>query len=376
MRGRRRARRGVTARRRRPYPTPTRRRRRQAPLRRCRSLLGLPCLRHPTPPFHGSLPVTNSWLYIPLLLDGAGLLSLPAKEAWRGYAPCAEVWPALVTTLAASAPVPPADLAAAVQSAAVADAEPGEAVEDCMHPNPRMTLRAAVLAAASTDGYLTAATQSAFLQIYGGEAVTAEAAALADRARAAPQPLTTSSRRRRRGGGPTRSASTAHQPPGLDSPALRTGGDLPPAVRCTLNAGSWEDLDRIELQAELRRPLPTLQDVPPFLRAGVRRALVFALQAVRAADVGEGAAEGITPARAWTFLFWFLLTPRLLLARPGTDGAAGRRALKDRLERYERGDWPESLRDLAPQRPRHPSTEHADALLRKRRDAARRLVRE
>ena len=67
------------------------------------------------------------------------------------------------STLGASAPVPPADLAAAVQSAAVADAEPGEAVEDCMHPNPRMTLRAAVLAAASTDGYLTAATQSADL---------------------------------------------------------------------------------------------------------------------------------------------------------------------------------------------------------------------
>ena len=47
----------------------------------------LPCLRHPTPPFHGSLPVMNSWLYRPPLLDGAGLLSLPAKEAWRGYAP-------------------------------------------------------------------------------------------------------------------------------------------------------------------------------------------------------------------------------------------------------------------------------------------------
>ena len=54
------------------------------------------------------------------------------------------------------------DLAAAVQSAAVADAEPKEAVEDCTlvcrslraHPNPRMTLRAAVLPAASTDGYL------------------------------------------------------------------------------------------------------------------------------------------------------------------------------------------------------------------------------
>ena len=67
-----------------------------------------------------------------------------------------------------------------------------------------------------------------------------------------------------------------------------------------------------------------------------------------------------------------------MLARPGTDGAAGPRALQDPLERYERGDWLtllESLRDLAPQRPRNPSTQDADALLRKRRDAACRLVR-
>ena len=33
----------------------------------------------------------------------------------------------------------------------------------------------------------------------------------------------------------------------------------------------WANVDQIDLQAELRRPVPTLQDVPPFLRAGVPR---------------------------------------------------------------------------------------------------------
>ena len=67
----------------------------------------------------------------------------------------------------------------------------------------------------------------------------------------------------------------------------------------------WADV------AELRRPVPTLQDVPPFLRAGVRRALVFALRAIRDADAAENA--HVTPARAWSL---FLLMPRMM-ARPG-----------------------------------------------------------
>ncbi|CAE7692053.1 unnamed protein product, partial [Symbiodinium sp. CCMP2456] len=31
----------------------------------------------------------------------------------------------------------------------------------------------------------------------------------------------------------------------------------------------WEALDGVDLQDELRHPVPTLQDVPPFLRAAV-----------------------------------------------------------------------------------------------------------
>ena len=88
------------------------------------------------------------------------------------------------------------DLAAAVWSAAEADADPGGTTEDCGHvcsclgaqPTARLTLRqavsAAAAAAAGAHGYLTAATQSAFLQLFGGVTLAAEAAALADRARA------------------------------------------------------------------------------------------------------------------------------------------------------------------------------------------------
>ena len=118
-------------------------------------VLKLQALRRQVPPVTGRLPPTNSWLYMPLLLDGAGLLSPPAADAWRSRAPYADTWPALVTTLAASAPVRATDLA---------DADPGATTEDCTHvctcvgaqPTARLTLRQAVHAAAGADGYLTA----------------------------------------------------------------------------------------------------------------------------------------------------------------------------------------------------------------------------
>ena len=92
---------------------------------------------------------------------------------------------------------------------------------------------------------------------------------------------------------------------------------------------AWHDLDHVDVQAELRQPVPTLQDVPPFLRAGVRRAYVFALQEIGDADLGKWVGLGITR-----------LTPRMLLARPGADGPVGRRLLHKRVDRYDRGDWP------------------------------------
>ena len=278
-------------------------------------------LRHQVPPLTGRLPPTKSWLCMPLLLDGAGLLSSPAADAWRSHAPYADTWPALVTTLVASAPVRATDLAAAVWSAAEADADPGGTTEDCGHvcsrfgaqPTACLTLRQAVSAAAGAHGYLTAATQSAFLQLFGGVTLAAEAAALADRTRAFLQTAAPRAPRRRRG-------RAAAPPPAVPEasgdgiPAVDATTDAPQVMRGAIGRQAWQDLDNIDVQAELRQPVPTLQDVPPFLRAGVRRALVFAQQAVRDADLGEGAGIGITPTRAWTL---FMLTPRMLLARTG-----------------------------------------------------------
>ena len=200
--------------------------------------------------------------------------------------------------------------------------------------------------AAGADNYLTAATQSAFLQAYGGVGVAAEAAALAERARSAlPAWRRRNPRRRRReqaacapaapDGGPGGVAEGEHAP-----------GNLP-----------WADVDQIDLQAELRRPVPTLQDAPPFL---LRRALVFALRAIRDADAAESA--HVTPARAWSL---FLLTSRApavfsLSASTGTNGASGPRC------------WPPRRRPG----PAHskPSRGGREAALRQRREAACRLV--
>ena len=89
----------------------------------------------------------------------------------------------------------------------------------------------------------------------------------------------------------------------------------------------WADVGQIDLQAELRRPVPTLQDVPPFLRAGVRRA------------------AGLSCLRC-----------RLLL---------------ERVDRYERGEWLALL--AAAQRARSTASraeEDAEAARRQRREAA------
>eukprot|EP00439_Symbiodinium_sp_Y106_P081009 s856_g19.t3 len=101
--------------------------------------------------------------------------------------------------------------------------------------------------------------------------------------------------------------------------------EAPRATRGAIGRQAWQDLHHIDVQAELRQP-------SPFLQAGVRRALVFALQAVRDADFGEGVGTGITPTRAWTL---FMLRPRMLLARPGADRVVGRRMLHERVDRYE-----------------------------------------
>ena len=98
-------------------------------------------------------------------------------------------------------------------------------------------------------------------------------------------------------------------------------------------APAWSSLDAVDLAAEFGTPVPTIQDVPAFLRAGVRQAFVLAMRALR-----EAHARGTAPqqTRAWKL---FLLIPRLLLHRPREPGTVGRETLLQRTRDFLAGRW-------------------------------------
>ena len=63
---------------------------------------------------------TNSALYVPLLLDAAGLLTAQAQLAWRSRAPISEWWPAAVEALRARPFIPVDELTQALEHVALA----------------------------------------------------------------------------------------------------------------------------------------------------------------------------------------------------------------------------------------------------------------
>ena len=67
---------------------------------------------------------TNSALYVPLLLDAAGLLTAQAQLAWRSRAPISEWWPAAVEALRARPFIPVDELTQALEHVALAFAPP------------------------------------------------------------------------------------------------------------------------------------------------------------------------------------------------------------------------------------------------------------
>ena len=84
---------------------------------------------------------------------------------------------------------------------------------------------------------------------------------------------------------------------------LAKARDTRGACRTGVPASAWEALDAIDLQVELRRPVPTLQDVPPFLRAAVKTALLTALTGLREACEQHACQSGVTKSRAWKLFF-------------------------------------------------------------------------
>ncbi|CAE7568781.1 unnamed protein product [Symbiodinium natans] len=118
---------------------------------------------------------------------------------------------------------------------------------------------------------------------------------------------------------------------------------------------AWQWLDGLDLLAELRRQVPTLHTVPRFLAAGVRHALVSALQAIRVAHEGR---DDVACVRAWKL---FLLLPRLLLARCVETGGEGRAVLLRRVQLFREGRWDSLHGQLGavPSRTRQPTTPDA-----------------
>ena len=113
-------------------------------------------------------------------------------------------------------------------------------------------------------------------------------------------------------------------------------GAAAPATLAGIPEAAWASLDAVDLVAELQNPVPTLQDIPPFMRAAVRGALVRALRRLRSDYATTNAGDFSATSRAWKL---FLLSPRMLLARPAHQGADGRAELLERAAAFDRGDW-------------------------------------
>jgi len=114
------------------------------------------------------------------------------------------------------------------------------------------------------------------------------------------------------------------------------------ATQAGIPAAAWTSLDEVNLATELQHPVPTLQDVPPFVRAAVRGALVCALRRLHS-DYAHSAGDIAATSRVWKL---FLLAPRMLLARTAQQGAEGRAELLARAAAFERGDWTRLLREV------------------------------
>ena len=97
----------------------------------------------------------------------------------------------------------------------------------------------------------------------------------------------------------------------------------------------WEQLESIDLPAEVRLSVATLQNVPRALRGRMRHAWGIALRRLRTLHEMQVPSEE-AKVRAWTL---FLLLPRMLLHRPRAVNYLPWEDLCRRFERFERGEW-------------------------------------
>ena len=133
------------------------------------------------PPLGVVADSTNSWLYVPLLHAAASDLAPTALEAWRADPRATDWWEQARQLLAASAPVAPQTLIAAL--ARTAETAPAHAhhlpdvvarIHEAGLPNGSLVHAGwAVRQLREPDGYLLAPAQEVLLECFGGHALAA-----------------------------------------------------------------------------------------------------------------------------------------------------------------------------------------------------------
>ena len=128
---------------------------------------------------------TNSWFFVPLLLQVAGLLDAPSAEEWRAHPIGGQRWERLSKALVAAPAVPVADFLAIVHAVALVEEQPANAdvadvcAASAAAPGPTIHATEAVLSVCDGVRYVPALAQSAILQALGGAGGASKAALVA-----------------------------------------------------------------------------------------------------------------------------------------------------------------------------------------------------
>ena len=108
----------------------------------------------------------------------------------------------------------------------------------------------------------------------------------------------------------------------------------------------WNQLLAIDLDLELSTSISTLDECPAFMRSALRTSHTLALQRLR---TGYQTRDEMKVQQGWVL---FILISRMLLSRPERQGTEGEAVLRNRVQRFNEGQWTDLLREARQQSPR------------------------
>ncbi|CAE7730172.1 unnamed protein product [Symbiodinium sp. CCMP2592] len=321
---------------------------------------------------------TNSRVYVPLLLDAAGLL--PADAQWRTHAPIGEWWPAAVAALLARPFIPVRELCTAVEH--VSHAFPPQALVSstlerfCSWAPPRVAQVASLaevlcaITSADEGHYIGAPLQEALIALLVGAAAASTLERIVDRLRASepgaallPAPPAPDSAAPLEA--PTHESSPPEAPDASApaSPAAyryRSSGGAAPrlhraACRSRSSRPTWRTRARARpehLLTSCRLPSRSSLSAAPALTTAAQRRVSAAesglltglASLIDGVDLQDTLQQRVLTLqgelRGWKL---FCLAPRMLLQRSGGESLIPPAELDRRYDLFARGVWPELL---------------------------------